>query len=68
MTVLQALATLEAAVLECKERDIDTPEVKAALDLLEPYIRPAWLIPQFRHLPHALRLTETFGTIMLWIK
>jgi hypothetical protein len=43
-----ALAILEAAVLESKKRDIDTPEVKAALDLLEPYIRPAWLIPQFR--------------------
>jgi hypothetical protein len=49
MTVLQALAILEAAVLECKKRDIDTPEVTAALDLLEPYIRPEWLIPQFRH-------------------
>jgi hypothetical protein len=49
MTVLQALAILEAAVLESKKRDIDTPEARAALDLLEPYIRPAWLIPQFRH-------------------
>jgi hypothetical protein len=49
MTVLQALAILEAAVLECKKRNINTPEVKAALDLLEPYIRPQWLIPQFRH-------------------
>jgi hypothetical protein len=45
MTVLEALAILEAGVLECKQRDIDTPEVRAALDLLEPYIRPAWLIP-----------------------
>jgi hypothetical protein len=35
--------------LESKKRDINTPEVKAALDLLEPYIRPQWLIPQFRH-------------------
>src|SRR4029434_5139643 len=49
MTVLQALAILEAAVLECMKRDVDTPEVKAALDLLEPYIRPAWLVPQFRN-------------------
>jgi hypothetical protein len=48
MTVLQALAILEAAVLECKKRDVDTPEVKDALNLLEPYIRPKWLIPQFR--------------------
>jgi hypothetical protein len=35
MTVLQALAILEAGVLECKKRDIDTPEARAALDLLE---------------------------------
>jgi hypothetical protein len=45
----RSLAILEAAVLECKKRDIDTLKVRAALDLLEPYIRPAWLIPQFRH-------------------
>jgi hypothetical protein len=35
MTVLQALAILEAGVLERKKRDIDTPEARAALDLLE---------------------------------
>jgi hypothetical protein len=49
MTVLEALAILEAGVLECKKEDIDTPEMRDALDFLEPYIRPAWLIPQFRH-------------------
>jgi hypothetical protein len=49
MTILEALAVLEAAVLECKKRDVNTPEVNQALDLLEPYIRPTWLIPQFRH-------------------
>src|SRR5262245_43722688 len=49
MTVLEALAILEAAVLECKKKDINTPEVNAALDLLEPYVRPKWIIPQFRH-------------------
>ena len=49
MTALEALDILEAAVLECKTRDINTPEVKAALDLLEPHIWPEWLIPQFRH-------------------
>jgi hypothetical protein len=48
MTVLEALAILEAATLECKKRDVDTPEVKAALDFLEPYVRPQWLIPQYR--------------------
>jgi len=49
MTVLEALAILEAAVLECKKKDINPPEVKNALDLLEPYVRPKWIIPQFRH-------------------
>jgi hypothetical protein len=53
MTVLEALAILESATLECKRRDINTPEVRAALDLLEPHIQPEWLIPQFRH--HALK-------------
>jgi len=52
MTVLGALGILEAAVLECKKRDVDTPEVKTALDLLKRYIWPKWLIPQFCH--HAL--------------
>jgi len=32
MTVLDALAILEAAVLDCKKGDINTPEVKNALD------------------------------------
>ena len=39
---------LEGATLECKKRDIDTPGVREALDLLEPHIQPEWLIPQFR--------------------
>ena len=56
MTVLDALAILEAAPLECKQRDIYTPEVKEALDLLQQRIWPEWLIPQFRY--HA-RLNET---------
>lgn len=49
MTVLEALAILEAATLECKKREVDTPKLRAALDFLEPHIQPAWLIPQFRH-------------------
>src|SRR5262245_53493821 len=49
MTVLEALAILEAAVLECKKKDINTSEVNDALDLLGRYIWPKWLIPQFRH-------------------
>jgi hypothetical protein len=34
MTALKALAILEAAVLECKKRDVNRPEVRAALDPL----------------------------------
>src|SRR4029077_7084725 len=49
MTVLEALAILEDAVLECKQRNVNTPEVTEALDFLEPHIRPAWLVPQYRH-------------------
>src|SRR4030095_3014743 len=43
MTVLEALAILEAATLECKNREINTPEGREALDFLEPHIRPQWL-------------------------
>jgi hypothetical protein len=49
MTVLEALAILEAAVLECKKRNVNRPEVGEALDSLERYVRPEWLIPQFCH-------------------
>jgi hypothetical protein len=49
VTVLKALATLESATLECKQRDIDTPEVREALTFLEPHIQPEWLISQFRY-------------------
>jgi hypothetical protein len=48
MTVLEALAILEAAVLECKKRNVNTPEVREALDSLERYVWPKWLVPQFR--------------------
>ena len=49
MTVLKALAILEAAVLKSKQRNVNTPEATEALDFLEPHIRPAWLVPQYRH-------------------
>jgi hypothetical protein len=32
MTILEALAILESATRECKQRDIDTAEVTEALD------------------------------------
>ena len=49
MTVLDALAILDAATLECKQRDIYTPSVREALDFLQPRIRAEWLIPGFRY-------------------
>ena len=49
MTVPIALAILQAAIVECRQRDIYTPELKAALDFLQSRIRPEWLIPQFRY-------------------
>ena len=49
MTVSEALAILESATLECQKRDINTPKVMEALNLLEPHIQPPWLIPQFRY-------------------
>lgn len=52
MTVLEALAMLEAAVLHCKKRNIDTSELREAFGFLEPHIQPDWLIPQYRE--HAL--------------
>src|SRR5262245_25372427 len=49
MKILEALAVLDAATLECKTREVDSPELRAVLDFLEPHIQTAWLIPQFRH-------------------
>ena len=64
MTLLEALAILEAAVLECKKRDVDTPEVEDALDFLEPYIRPQWLIPQYRdYVPVHARTTRLISKV-----
>ena len=59
MTVVCALAILEAATLEYKKRDINTPELREALDFLEPYIQPPSLIPQYRH-----ALDATGDTVM----
>ena len=41
-----------------KTRDIDTPEVREALDLLAPYCRPEWRIGGFRD---HLKPLEEFG-------
>ena len=48
MTVLDAIGILEEAISKCKHRE-STPEVREALDFLEPRIRPAWLILHFRY-------------------
>jgi hypothetical protein len=48
MRILEALRILEDATLECKVRNIDTPEVKDALGLLDPYCRPTWFVRKFR--------------------
>jgi hypothetical protein len=49
VTIRKALTVLEAAVLEFKKRDIDTPAVREALEVLEAFVKPEWLIPQFRN-------------------
>jgi hypothetical protein len=41
MSALEALAVLKSVTLECKKREVDTLELRAALDLLEPHIQPA---------------------------
>jgi hypothetical protein len=47
MTILQALTILEAGILECKERNIDTREMREVLNFLEPHRRSV----RDRHLP-----------------
>jgi hypothetical protein len=49
MRVLEALKVLEDAVVDCKKRDIDTPEVREALDLLEPLCAPKWQVEGYRN-------------------
>jgi len=46
--VLEALKILEDATLDSKKRDIDTPEVREALDMLDPYCDPKWRVAGFR--------------------
>jgi hypothetical protein len=49
MRVLEALKILEDATLNSKNRDIDTPEVREALDALDPYCDPKWRVDGFRN-------------------
>jgi hypothetical protein len=52
--LLEALKILEDATLDCKGRNIDTPEVREALETIDPYCLPRWRVKRFReHLhPH----------------
>jgi len=47
--VLEALRILQEATVYCKKRNIDTPEVREALDLLNRYCIHKWRIAGFRH-------------------
>ena len=49
MTIFEALAILETAVLDCKKKNVNTPEATAALDLLAPYVRPKLAVAEFGH-------------------
>jgi hypothetical protein len=59
MTALKALAILEAAVLGCKSRNINTLDVRDALNFLEPHTRPPSLVMQFRaYLDHGIEVDK----------
>ena len=49
MTVLEALAILEASVLECKKRDINTQEVKKGAGFVGAVYLAEVVDSQFRH-------------------
>lgn len=49
MNIFEALAILESTVLECKKRNVNTPEATQALDFLATYVRPKLVVAQFRH-------------------
>lgn len=59
MRVLEALRIPEAATVECKGRSIETPEVREALGVLEPYCRPTWYVDEFRN--HLAPCRESVG-------
>jgi hypothetical protein len=49
MNIFEALAILESVVLECKKRNVNTPEATQALDFLATYVRPKLVVAQFRY-------------------
>ena len=54
MTIIEAITILEIATVECRSKDVDTPAVNQALNFVELYVRPEWVVPQFRY--HLRRL------------
>ena len=54
MTIIEAIIILEIATAECRSKDVDTPAVNQALNVVELYVRPEWVVPQFRY--HLRRL------------
>lgn len=52
MRLLEALKILEDATRDCKRRNIDKPEVREALDTIDPYCLPRSLVKEFREHLH----------------
>jgi hypothetical protein len=49
VNVTTAIEVLDGAVRDCKKKNVQTPEVYEALNLLQRVVSPAWLILQFRN-------------------
>jgi len=49
MTIIEAITILEIATVECRNEDVDKPDVNQALDVVELYVQPEWVVPQFRN-------------------
>lgn len=49
MTIIEAITILEIATVECRSKDVDSPKVNQALSVVELYVRPEWVVPQFRY-------------------
>ena len=49
MTIIEAITTLEIATVECRNKNVDTPAVNQALNVVELYVRPEWVVTQFRY-------------------
>ena len=58
MCEFSKLSNLEEATLDSKKRDIDTPEVRQALDLLDRVCQPKWRVAGFQDQlkPHARQI------------